>query len=110
MNTLEILAEAKGKFETEGWWRGPEAGLASVRVSLLLGDGDWATCHCLVTAVHFHPGALSYIAEVLSVEYDGSATAIYKANDSQPATEEGRLWAIGIIDKAIALAEADSSD
>lgn len=103
---LELLEIAKQKFETVGWWRGGAVHLVSRDVWAEGASFDTAgdTCRCLATSVNHSEPALRYIRIALGVVTN---TAVYDLNDSQPATNEGRLWAISIIDRAIALVEAD---
>lgn len=103
---VPVLEEAKSHFETVGWWRGYEANKESRNVYAEGVTSVTATgaCQCLATAVFHHPDALAYIGKALGVTtFEG----IYRANDSQPATEKGRLWAIRTINRAIELATED---
>lgn len=104
-SAVTALTRGIQSIEQFGWYKGDfgDGPRGWVRAS---DDVSRGQCQCLATAVMFDEDALDYVRKVLGLPMDRASTEpIFEANDSQPATEEGRQWALDVLRQALALAE-----
>lgn len=108
MSPYERLREGYRRIMEEGWWRGNWAGQPIV---FFPGKGKKdADCSCLVTSVDFSPEAIVYLRRVLDIpETSKSSYALFRVNDSQPDSEDGRQYILNVLASAMTLALIDET-
>lgn len=106
--TTDYLAMGIESIEKVGWFRGDAFGETPMWVRATE-DGHGPSCQCLATAVDFDDNALNFVRLALGLPVQTETNDdIYAANDSQPPTEEGRQWALGVLRRAHELAVAEA--